>query len=196
MSVNLKVQCLNAHSSELYASHGTYHAGDSGLDLFCLEEQTITAGETAFVKLGIKAAAWTAEGANVSWLLFPRSSISKTPLRLCNSIGLIDAGYRGEVMAAVDNIKNVDYTLKRGDRIVQAVAFNGAPVAFKLVDELDATTRGEGGFGSTTHKTEEKVAAAEGPELKKRRVAEGTHSTEEIATVSRTETTADEQIVN
>ena len=79
----------------------------------------------------------------------PRSSIAKTPLRLCNSIGLIDGGYRGEIMAAVDNIKDEDYKIEKGQRLFQLVAMDGSPVKFELVDKLTDTTRGEGGFGST-----------------------------------------------
>jgi len=145
----LLVQPLCEEAAELYKAHGQYHKGDSGLDLFCVRDETIPAGETRFVKLGIKVSAW--EGTqSISWLLMPRSSISKTPLRLCNSVGLIDAGYRGEVMAAVDNVKSSDHHLKKGDRIVQAVAFSGQPLTFEVVESLDETTRGEGGFGSTT----------------------------------------------
>ena len=70
-------------------------------------------------------------------------------MRLANSIGLIDAGYRGELLAAVDNIRGEDFTVKAGDRLVQAVAFNGGPISLSIVETLDATTRGEGGFGST-----------------------------------------------
>ena len=79
----------------------------------------------------------------------PRSSISKTPIRLCNSVGLIDAGYRGEIMAAVDNIKQEDYTISVGQRLFQIVAMDGSPLSFELVDELSSTSRGAGGFGST-----------------------------------------------
>jgi len=79
----------------------------------------------------------------------PRSSIAKTPLRLSNSIGLIDSGYRGEIMAAVDNIKTEDYTVEPGQRLFQLVAMDGASIHFELVDELSETTRGSGGFGST-----------------------------------------------
>ena len=79
----------------------------------------------------------------------PRSSISKTPLRLCNSIGLIDAGYRGEIMAAVDNIKEEDYTIDFGQELFQIVAMDGSPLTFELVDTLSQTDRGDGGFGST-----------------------------------------------
>jgi len=148
-SMKLLIQALTPEVQAMYEGHGQYHAGDSGLDLFCVQDETIPAGETRFVKLGIKASGWTEGGESVSWLLMPRSSISKTPLRLCNSVGLIDAGYRGEVMAAVDNVKTSDHHIKKGDRIVQAVAFGGGPVRFELVQSLDETARGEGGFGST-----------------------------------------------
>jgi len=149
VGTKLLVQPLCEEAAELYKAHGQYHKGDSGLDLFCVRDETIPAGETRFVKLGIKVSAWAGSD-NISWLLMPRSSISKTPLRLCNSVGLIDAGYRGEVMAAVDNVKPFDHHLKKGDRIVQAVAFSGRPLTFEVVESLDETTRGEGGFGSTT----------------------------------------------
>ena len=79
----------------------------------------------------------------------PRSSISKTPLRLCNSIGLIDAGYRGEIIAAVDNIKEQSYKINVGERLFQLVAMNGSEINFELVSELTETDRGTGGFGST-----------------------------------------------
>jgi len=149
----LKLLPLNEKASELYSNHSTFHEGDSGLDLFVVEDQVIKAFSTSFLKLGFKAAAYDENGQNVSWLVFPRSSISKTPLRLANSIGLIDAGYRGEVLAAVDNIRGEDFTVKAGERLVQAVAFTGGPISLSIVESLDATSRGEGGFGSTTEVT-------------------------------------------
>ena len=79
----------------------------------------------------------------------PRSSISKTPLRQCNSVGLIDGGYRGEIMAAVDNVKDEPYTVEPGQRLFQLVAMDGSPIHFELVSKLTETGRGEGGFGST-----------------------------------------------
>eukprot|EP00388_Colpodella_angusta_P041585 GDKK01053685.1.p1 GENE.GDKK01053685.1~~GDKK01053685.1.p1 ORF type:complete len:160 (-),score=45.22 GDKK01053685.1:67-546(-) len=145
----LRVLCMNPETRVFYKEHSAAHKGDSGVDLFCIADQMISVGETARIHLGIKCAAFDADGNNVSWMLFPRSSISKTPMRLANSIGLIDAGYRGEVMAAVDNIKSEDFTVKTGDKYFQAVAFNGAPMTVELVDSLDETERGEGGFGST-----------------------------------------------
>lgn len=141
-------------AQSLYENHGTFHDGDSGLDLFIVEDAIVPAGSTVFLKLGFKAAAYDSEsGKPLSWLLLPRSSISKTPLRLANSIGLIDAGYRGEVMAAVDNIRSLDFEVKKGERYFQAVAFHGGSISLEIAKELSVTTRGEGGFGSTTKKT-------------------------------------------
>ena len=85
-----------------------------------------------------------------SYMLFPRSSISKTPLRLSNSIGLIDSGYRGELLAVVDNISSEKYEVKKGDRLFQIV--NKDLVPFEEIvetEKLDETDRGDGGFGST-----------------------------------------------
>ena len=129
----------------MYTDHGYFHDGDAGLDLFIVYQQTIVAGDSTFIHLQI--ACENTERA--PYLIIPRSSISKTPLRLSNSIGLIDPGYRGEIMAAVDNIKNEDYTVNPGQRLFQLVAMDGSPIHFTLVDELSETTRGEGGFGST-----------------------------------------------
>ena len=82
-------------------------------------------------------------------MLMPRSSIAKTPLRLSNSIGLIDAGYRGEIMAAVDNIKNIPFALEVGQRLFQLVGMDGSEINFELVEKLSTSSRGSGGFGST-----------------------------------------------
>ena len=71
------------------------------------------------------------------------------PLRLANSIGLMDAGYRGEASVMLDNIKREAYTIKKGERLVQAVAFDGQPFRLDFVNNLDATQRGEASFGST-----------------------------------------------
>ena len=82
-------------------------------------------------------------------MLVPRSSISKTPLRMANSIGIIDAGYRGEIIAVVDNIKNEPYTIKEGERLFQLVAPSMLSIKANLVTTLTESTRGKGGFGST-----------------------------------------------
>ena len=143
--MNLKIRPFNAEVKIMYENHGHFHDGDAGRDLFVINEQTIDPGETTLIHLEI--ACETLEGR--PYLLMPRSSIAKTPLRLCNSIGLIDGGYRGEIMAVVDNIKDEAYTVEPGQRLFQLVAMDGSPIHFELVEALSETTRGAGGFGST-----------------------------------------------
>ena len=143
--MHIKIRPHNEASREQYEQHGHYHAGDAGLDLFIMEDQVIKAGETAPLKLQISCETSTGQ----PYYLMPRSSISKTPLRMSNSIGLIDGGYRGEIIGMVDNIKSEDYQVSAGDRLFQLVAMDGSPITFELVESLSETSRGAGGFGST-----------------------------------------------
>ena len=143
--MHLQIKPRNNLVSRMYEKHGQFHVGDAGLDLFVVKKQTIEGGKTGLINLGISCETMEKR----PYLLMPRSSISKTPLRLCNSVGLIDAGYRGEIMAAVDNIKQEDYTIHSGQRLFQIVAMDGSPLSFELVDKLSSTSRGAGGFGST-----------------------------------------------
>jgi len=134
-------------------------APDSGLDLPCPESVTIKAGETKIIDLGVKAEAYmlrVPHGISAptkmpcAFYIFPRSSISKTPLRLANSVGIIDSGYRGNLMLALDNIKNEDYTIEAGQRLAQICSPDLHPIRFQFVEKgLSKTARGAGGFGST-----------------------------------------------
>ena len=130
---------------KFYRNHGHFHEGDAGLDLYVLDEIQFEAGETKAIKLGISCEPEDGK----AYYLFPRSSISKTPLRMANSIGLIDGGYRGEIMAVCDNIKKENYKVEKGQRLFQLVASDSSPIKYELVEELELTTRGTGGFGST-----------------------------------------------
>jgi dUTP pyrophosphatase len=102
-------------------------------------------------------------GNQVSYYLYPRSSISKTPLLLANSVGIIDRGYIGSIKAAFRNTyltqnwvhgdsdekEDYGYTIQKGERLVQICGPLLLPIKIKFVDSLDPTERGEGGFGST-----------------------------------------------
>lgn len=150
-TMDLKLYPQNATTVSLYSDHKHYHPGDCGLDLFFPEDVLFHPGETKIVDLQVKASA-TIDGNPISYDMRPRSSISKTPLRLANSIGTIDAGYRGNLMAALDHVKywqKEPYVVKAGTRLVQLCSPTLAPVNMTIVDELDETERGEGGFGST-----------------------------------------------
>ena len=141
----LRIKPLSAEVLPYYQDHGHFHAGDAGLDLFCPERIAFAPGETKPIRLGIACEA----AEQVPYWLIPRSSISKTPLRMCNSIGLIDAGYRGELTAYCDNISDEPYIVEPGQRLFQLVAMNGEPIFYELTDDLSDTSRGTGGFGST-----------------------------------------------
>ena len=143
--MKLLIKPLNDLAREYYNNHNHFHKGDAGLDLYVLEDQTFKAGETAKIKLGISCESMDGKG----YFLFPRSSISKTPLRLANSIGLIDGGYRGEIMAVCDNIKDYDFSISKGDRLFQLVSADLSEIEFKITDNLSDSSRGKGGFGST-----------------------------------------------
>lgn len=80
-------------------------------------------------------------------LLFPRSSVSKTDLRLCNAVGVIDAGYRGEIMLKFDKQGEKHYNI--GDRVGQLMLVPIPSIQFVEVVNLPDSDRGAGGFGST-----------------------------------------------
>jgi len=143
--MKLKIKILNNEALGFYEKHGHFHEGDAGLDLYILEDIVVKSNDTVLIKLGISCEPIDGK----AFYLMPRSSISKTPLRMSNSIGLIDAGYRGEIMASCDNIKDIDYYVKKGQRLFQLVAIDAGPISYKIVNELTYSSRGVDGFGST-----------------------------------------------
>lgn len=150
--MHLNIQTDNNIKS-MYESHSTYNQGDSGLDLFCPEDVYVKPGDTVFVNLGIKTEMVDNNGMSVSYYIYPRSSISKTPLMLANSVGVIDSGYRGYLKIALKHIYNPNiaepYKISKGDRLVQICSGDLTPFTFCLVDTLSESERGDGGFGST-----------------------------------------------
>jgi dUTP pyrophosphatase len=82
-------------------------------------------------------------------LVFPRSSVYKTSLRLSNAVGVIDSGFRGQVKAVFDYHNFLDGIFKKGDRAAQIVFIKLPDVELIQVDELSKSQRGEGGYGSS-----------------------------------------------
>lgn len=130
--------------------------GDAGLDLVATSKEW--SGEQGFVEFGTGIAVEIPRG--YVGLLFPRSSISKSKYNLANSVGVIDSGYRGEIklrfflnsaslsnMEGKTNFKLTEYV--EGDKIGQLVIIPYPIIQPVEVDELEATLRGDGGFGST-----------------------------------------------
>ena len=131
---------------------GTKSADNAGVDLHCVEDVVIKPGEVVFLKLGIRGRLVDYEGGAQHYYLYPRSSISKKGLMMANSVGIIDRGYRGELMGAVRNMTGADVSVARGERLFQIVAPNMGHIAEAVRwTALDDTVRGEGGFGSTGH---------------------------------------------
>jgi len=149
----LKIKTLDDYLTPLYSSRNNF-SSDSGIDIYCPETITVKAhsqGKIDF-KIQCEMNKYADEDNGVcfvGYLLIPRSSIVKTPLRMSNSIGLIDKNYRGNIMAFVDNISNEDYVIEKGTRLFQIVTGNLEPLCIKVVDTLSETDRGQGGFGST-----------------------------------------------
>ena len=123
------------------------HPGDAGFDLRSAVDVEVEPGERAMVPTGLAVA--IPEGH--AGLVLPRSGLaSKHGLTMANAPGLIDAGYRGEVICAVVNLDR-DHPVKiaRGDRIAQLVVVAVPDLEARWVDELPPSIRGDGGFGST-----------------------------------------------
>ena len=137
-----------------------YYELDSGFDLFvpkCPDTEdghwVVEGKSTKFIPMGIKLVKYSDGFENTveshPYFIFPRSSIWKKPVRLANSTGIIDAGYRGEIGVALDNIRDEPFVIEKGWRLVQACNTNLSPFQVEFTDSLDDTIRGEGGFGST-----------------------------------------------
>ena len=138
------------NADEFYKNYSRDERNDCGYDIYVNEDITINPFETGTINFNIKCEA-VSINENVAYFLMPRSSISNTPLHMCNSIGLVDAGYRGNIMAKVRNISHEPYTVTRGTRLFQLVPINNGKGWEKvmIIGELSETIRGEGGFGST-----------------------------------------------
>ena len=150
--MKLLIKPLNEELYLKYSNHTHYNQGDSGLDLFFPENITVPPNKLGYmVDLQIQSEALN-ENYNLSYWLMPRSSISKTPLRMSNSMGLIDAGYRGNIMVALDNHSSEPYTIQKDTRLFQICSPILEPINLKvleLTENLSETERGNNGFGST-----------------------------------------------
>lgn len=153
----LYIDAANKHNKAINESN--YF--DAGFDLFCPTEEKVYGLTFEKIDQGVKGAmeffgqydnAATVKGSPVGYFMYPRSSTgSKTPLRMANSIGVIDSGYRGNYIAVFDNCRSEEFVVERLQRLVQICPPNLTyPMKVCIVDDLGETTeRGEGGFGST-----------------------------------------------
>ena len=148
------------HNNKLYNNP---HEIDAGVDLYNPEIKTINANnkkQVHKIDLNVICSAKMITDRNkifnTGYEMHPRSSISKTKLRLANSTGIIDSGYRGHLMGmfdAVHLLPNEEYVVNKYDRLLQICAPGLRPIIIEVVNTLEElgeeTMRGNGGFGST-----------------------------------------------
>ena len=123
------------------------HEGDAGLDLPSRVDYVLEPGERAMIPTGVAVAI----PRGYAGFVLPRSGLaSRHGIALVNSPGLVDSGYRGEMAIIMINTdKHEAFRIKRGDRIAQLVIQKVVEATTVQVSDLDATSRGAGGFGST-----------------------------------------------
>ena len=128
------------------------HEGDAGLDLPSRIDFVLEPGQRATIPTGIAVAI----PRGYAGFVLPRSGLaSRHGIALVNSPGLVDAGYRGEMSIVMINTdKREPFHIRRGDRIAQLVIQKVVEATTVKVNELDSTSRGEGGFGSTGRASE------------------------------------------
>lgn len=158
--LKLYVNRDNQELVDLYKSHVEKHNEgikkdshpNAGFDLFVPENFTFnTPFTTSFLNMQVKAE-MIFNHHPCAFTMHPRSSISKTPLMLANSTGIIDCGYRGDLIGAFRSFQNTPYTVDKHTRLLQICHPALYPIRVEMVDteeELSSTARGSGGFGST-----------------------------------------------
>ena len=157
----MKILIKKLHEDAMIPKYQT--PGASGFDFHALEDVTIQPGETVLVRTGLAFDV----GYGYELQVRPRSGLSlKTTLRVANSPGSVDSDFRGEVCVIITNTSddfshksnsdgnlllsvNGAYNIKKGDRIAQGVIAPVVQADIEVVDYLNDTSRGSGGFGST-----------------------------------------------
>jgi dUTP pyrophosphatase len=149
------VSAVLGHNAQMYNSDHP----DAGVDLFTPFETQCMGGDVTKINFSVKCSARmiceNGKTYNTGFFMMPRSSLSGTPLRLANSVGVIDSGYRGNLMGKFDCLAGVDgdYFVSRYDKLLQIVAPGMVPIYVTIVNNTndlgDNTERGSGGFGST-----------------------------------------------
>lgn len=120
------------------------HPGDAGLDLYAAHDAIVT-GETVLIPTGVAVA--VPDGC--VGLVCPRSGLSKYGVTVANAPGVVDSGYRGELMVRLTTTSATPYPVHRGDRIAQLLVVPILRPEVTVVERLDNTERGTNGFGST-----------------------------------------------
>ena len=122
------------------------HPGDAGADLCAAEPVELPPGGRALVRTGVAIAL----PSGCVGLVHPRSGLAaRLGVTVLNAPGTVDAGYRGEILVNLINHGGAPVRIERGDRIAQLLVQRVERARFLVVDDLDETSRGAGGHGST-----------------------------------------------
>ena len=141
-----------AHNAQMHNSDYP----DAGFDLFTPVETICSSQNVNKFNFSVSCSArMVCENGkiyNTGFFMMPRSSLSGTPLRLANSVGVIDSGYRGNLIGKFDCL-GLDHVVQQYDKLLQIVAPGMVPIYATIVNSTDelggVTERGSGGFGST-----------------------------------------------
>lgn len=140
--VDVKVQKI--HEDAVIPEYA--HVTDAGADIYAIEDVAVKPHTTVLIRTGLKVAIPIGYEIQIR----PRSGMSlKTTMRVANTPGTIDAGYRGEICVIMENTGNLTYNISKGDKVAQMVIMPVPMINWIETNELDNTDRGEGGFGST-----------------------------------------------
>lgn len=138
----MEIQVKKLHSDAIVPSYA--HPGDAGLDLYSVEEITIKPRERKQIRTGLAVA--VPDG--YVGLVWDKSGLShKHGLKTLG--GVLDSGYRGELLVGMVNVSDKQYTIEKGHKVAQLLIQAVERANTKEVDGLDETDRGKGGFGST-----------------------------------------------
>jgi len=148
---SLYQNAINVHNEKLHTDFI-----DAGFDLYAPPMPTSHPARCTQLKMDFKIICSSrmvlpGKSYNTGYYLYPRSSLSKTNLRLANSTGIIDAGYRGHIIGMFDVLAETQ--ILNHEKLIQICAPGLVPIVVTLVDQLEdlgeETQRGTGGFGST-----------------------------------------------
>ena len=146
MNDAIKVEVKRLAHGEGLALPAYATSGSAGMDVVSAEDLTIAPGARHAVATGLSIA--IPQGYEIQ--VRPRSGLAfKHGITVPNTPGTIDSDYRGELKVLLINHGSEDFAIARGDRVAQLVLAPVVQAAWSEVDELDATQRGAGGFGST-----------------------------------------------
>ena len=137
------------HYTRRVVDHCCDHTQDAGFDILC---RPTTIRNNGVIRSGLRCSAFHVKDNKfipTAFYLYARSSISDTPIRMANNVGIIDAGYRGEILAKVDNLSETPYVINAHRRLFQICMPDLKPFTVQIVQTLNETKRGEQGFGST-----------------------------------------------